>query len=648
MDADELFQSLKSFSLKSKSATIDLRQFVSTARLKAGEIELENALRLLEEQGRCELVPETGLAQSVTITDFFLMLLEDEYRSLTVEAATPFPQESSLPIPIPPSRMVAVDMKSDFATFLSGPTSSEHTVAKLVFPEGIEPLVVPRSLASTVLVEAAVTKLSAYLGDPRNSGFIESKLISIFKGNDMLIRQMMEDAAMRPKKASESVFSTSDFAFRFWTYLVNLVLQDFRKKKEKTHFDHGVCQSAYIVGYYSFFRKGQAQKEMEINADRKNLETLVRKAPYVFTFEDLYALTDEKGVPLVSKHSHQFIHSFLDEKSRRQGDESLPFMVRIHVNARNKDYFIQKDLLVPVFLKKLSEAAEELHDQYVTDWVAIMRRHASAPAMRNDASFQKDVELKVKEGYPFLTALANAPLLYLARSEANLSPESLEEIRRCFESSGTLRPLNELMGLFRNMILSEARSYLPIWETMPILRQIVALFHKLFSGRHEGGKPAPALSPKPQAAAAVRSIGDEEPPRPARRYQVKTQAAQAVNERDAQARYRRALTLLRDRYVPIGKNVDAALDELAEKWNPLFADGPKRELVDDVNALVRDFLRPVKRSLLSGTPDPQRIHALAEQLCGSKSLVKIKKKEPLLRYLELYIIKCLEPLRKQL
>ncbi len=647
MDADELFQSLKAFSLKSKSATIDLRQFAASMRPKAGEIEVETALRQLEEQGRCGIAPDKGPAQSVTITDYFLMLLEDEYRSLTVEAAKPFPQEASLPIPIPPSRIVSVDMKSDFATFLSGPSAPEHTVARLVFPEGIEPLVVPRSMASTVLVEAAVAKISAYLSDPRNAGFIESKLISIFKGNDVLIRQMMEDAAVRPKKASESVFSTSDFAFRFWTYLVNLVLQDFRKKKEKTHLDHGVCQSAYIVGYYSFFRKGQAQKEMEINADRKSLETLVRKAPYVFTFEDLYALTDEKGVPLVSKHSHQFIHSFLDEKSRRQGDESLPFMVRIHVNARNKDYFIQKDLLVPVFLKKLSEAAEELHDQYVSDWVAGMRRHAHVPAMKNDASFQKDVELKVKDGYPFLTSLANAPLLYLARSEANLSPESQEEIHRCFESSGTLRPLNELMGLFRNMILAEARSYLPIWETMPILRQIVALIHRLFASRGRAEKTAAPLFQK-QTPAAPRPVEEEAPAPPVRRFQARTQAAQAVNERDAQARYRRALILLRDRFVPIGKNVDAALEELAEKWNPLFADGPKRELVDDVNALVRDFLRPVKRSLLSGTPDPQRIHALAEQLCGSKSLVKIKKKEPLLRYLELYIIKCLEPPRKQI
>ena len=41
-------------------------------------------------------------------------------------------------------------------------------------------------------------------------------------------------------------------------------------------------------------------------------------------------------------------------------------------------------------------------------------------------------------------------------------------------------------------------------------------------------------------------------------------------------------------------------------------------------------------------PDLKRIHALAEQLSASKSLAKIKKRDLLMRYIELYMVRCLQ------
>jgi hypothetical protein len=640
MAAQELLQALHAFCLKNKSPTVDFRQFLASSP-HANEALIEAGLRELARLSRCVLIPAEGPVKSVAVPDYYLVLLNEELRNVGADPSKPFPKEETLSAPIPPSQIITVDIKADFAMLLSDAGASEQPIAKLVFPEGIENLIVPRSVAGTMLVEAAVGKVSAYLSDPKNSGFVESKLISIMKGNDVLVRQMVEDAASKPKKATESVFAPSDFAFRFWTYLMNFVLQDFRKKKEKTIQDHGVCQSAYIIVYYAFFRKGQTQKEQERAADLKSLEQLIRKPPYLFTFETLYKLSDDKGVPFVSKHSHQFIHSFLEERTRRTADESLPFMVRIHDAPHNKDYFIQKDLVVPVFLKKLSEAAEELHDLFLNDWIGVLKRHETRRIMKNDDAFRKEVALRVKEGYPLFTALASAPLLFLARSETSISQEAKDEIGRCLEPDNTLRPLSEIMGLFRQMLLSEARSYLPLWDTMPILRHIVALFRALFMATRRA-----------RAAAAVKERPEEVPPRaepePVQSVAERpaTARAAAVSERETLNRYRRALQILRDRYVPLGKNIDNALEELAEKWNPLYAEVQKKDLVEDVNALVRDFLRPVKRTLLSIPPDMKRIQALADQLSGSKSLAQIKKKEPLKRYLELFMIKCLEPQRK--
>ena len=87
--------------------------------------------------------------------------------------------------------------------------------------------------------------------------------------------------------------------------------------------------------------------------------------------------------------------------------------------------------------------------------------------------------------------------------------------------------------------------------------------------------------------------------------------------------------------------MDVTLARLSDEWNPLFDSKARHNLVEDVNALVRDFMRPIRASLQAKPPDGQRVNDLAEQLSTSKSLARISKKEPLRRYLQLYILKCL-------
>ena len=51
---------------------------------------------------------------------------------------------------------------------------------------------------------------------------------------------------------------------------------------------------------------------------------------------------------------------------------------------------------------------------------------------------------------------------------------------------------------------------------------------------------------------------------------------------------------------------------------------------------------PCPPQLSRAAPDLKRIHALAEQLSTSKSLAKIKKRDFLMRYIELYMVRCLQ------
>lgn len=106
--------------------------------------------------------------------------------------------------------------------------------------------------------------------------------------------------------------------------------------------------------------------------------------------------------------------------------------------------------------------------------------------------------------------------------------------------------------------------------------------------------------------------------------------------------YRAAIRSHISRHLPAGKSIDEALRELAEKWNPLYDPDKRKNLVEDVNSLVRDYLRPIRRSLLVSPPDAARVDELAKQLSKAKSLAGIKHTDTLLQYLELYMLKSLD------
>ncbi len=626
MRSQDLLSLLRAYALRAKRSVFDSREFFRSLPASEGSrAEAEAALAELSGKG----IVVSG--EDIVIPDFPVVALAEEYRQLVVDAWKPFPRVSTLSVPIAEADVISIDMKSGFTPLLETGGPIEKGVVRLVFPEGIDDLVVPRGQVGTDLVEAAVAKISRYLHNGKNDAYAEAKLVTLIRGGDMLVHQCMEDATMRPKKAAAAVLSPNDFIFKFWTHLSNLVLQDLRKKKEKTAEDQGCCQAAYIVGYTVFYQKGAAQKEQERAADRKSLETLVRKPPYVFGYEEMYGLRDDKGIVFVAKHDRGFITSFLEEKTKHAGSEGLAFLVRVHADAQNKDYFIHRDLLAPVFLKKLSEAAEELREGYINDWVAVLRREESRRIIKSDPAFAKDVEIRVKEDYPLLAALASGPLLYLARTETNITPAAADEVGACFGPDNSLKPLAELLGLVRAKLLKDARSYLPFWQTMPVIRQIVKFFRMLFEGR-------PARRP----GEAAREEAGREEGAPARAGDEDATSPSAIARERSSAVYQRAVQALRSQYVPAGKTIDGTLAELAEKWNPLYAVEQKRHLVEDVNSLVRDYLRPVKRTFRVSPPTLPRIHALAEKLSESRSLEKIKKRDVLERYIELYMIKCLE------
>jgi hypothetical protein len=653
MQSYDLLARLRSFALRSKSPTVDISSFLHTLSPEnADPREIEARVKELSFKGAFALSAENGKMFSVTFPDYPVMALTEEYRRISADPSRSFPREETLTVPIPAEDIAAMDAKAHLGALLAACSPESTGVVKLLFSENIPPLLVPRSSVGTDLIEASVGRISRYLQEPKNASYVESKLLTALRGSEVPVKQALEDTALRPRKSSSTVMAPTEFSVRFWSFLANVIAADIGAKTERTEADQALLQSGSIVAFAAFHQKGAADRELEKAADRKGLEAQVRKAPFVFGYQEMMLLKDEKGAVLATKHGRDFIMGFLREKTMTSEEEPLPYLVRLHAPAQNKDYFVQRDLIVPVFLKKLSEASDTLRIAYVKEWIDEMREDRTPQACRTDADFRRDVDQRVKEEFPVLPALANGPILVLASDSPFVTGEARDDLARCFARESTLRSLPALLGLSRARLHRDARSYLPFWQTAPILSRIVRFFRMLLRSREKDDEDETPDPGRLRAGGAGRQLGQGASPaaragvtgssRPGAAGAAGSAAASTgVPDRQALDRLRKAVQGLMLHFVPAGGSVEETLEGLIEKWNPLLEPGPKNDLVKDVNALVQDFIRPVRRSFLAQAPDLARIQALAGQLSASKSLSAIRKREPLLRYISLYMLQSL-------
>lgn len=74
-------------------------------------------------------------------------------------------------------------------------------------------------------------------------------------------------------------------------------------------------------------------------------------------------------------------------------------------------------------------------------------------------------------------------------------------------------------------------------------------------------------------------------------------------------------------------------------WNKLIGKVTHNNLTEDVNSLIKDYLRKVLRNMKSEGFNKERIENLAESLVKTPPMQKIGEPDALTMYIQLYIIK---------
>ncbi len=667
MDMEEVILGIiKSFAFKKKTPFFLYNDFLKVLERYAERKE-DNNLKLLafdereklrpllmslNEKGKIKVIFRGDRIDGIQIPSFYVDYLVKEYKKILNDPGIPFPGTDKAEISFPEDKILLINVKTDLVSVLNAFHEIEKEIIQINFPESIDNILVPTGLVRKTLIECAIMKIHRYLQDSRNSGFIFNKLITIMQKQEVILNEMMNDIITKPRKAFSSLMNPTAIGFKFWAHLASFILQDLKDKTDKLIDEIGYIQSAYLLGFFIVYQKGLVQKAMERKEDLSSLESQIKKSPYVFSATDLYDLADKHGVKYVKKYSPEFITNFISEKTKAKEGE-LPEVLRLR-GSKNKEYYIHRDLLLPVFLEKVAEAANEIKTDILEEWTGLLREDKKTKEMRDDVAFLNSLIKRVKESYPLLTALMNPNLLYIAKEELAVDYPVLNVVNSYFNGT-KLKPVNVILGLYRKSLLREAKAALPVWQTIPVLKGIVKFFIRLFKGKKKemisglGDESGEATASSGGETEKRRDSWDARSGRGVKtslsgsgsRYAAVRSAKSGISR----TKYLNAMKVLKEEFVGDATSINKRLDELAEKWNPLFDPVAKRNLVEDVNALIRDFLRSLKRGFKVKPPDAERIRNLAAQLAANKNLQKIKKKEYLKEYIALYMIKYLSEVK---
>jgi hypothetical protein len=691
-NAQALLHLLRIYTANHRSARVDRLEFVKFVKNYAGRYTLkfpqmesfvqhtegmvDTYLRVLTERGLCSLEKEGQEDRWIYFPQYFIEALHKAYKSIEAKPEIPFPSVEDLKITIPDHLITELNIKTDFVSALGELQTEKTQILRVTFPQLVNPLLVTSDLVERKLMELAVHKLRVYLESRNNASYVAHRLHTALRGDEHGLRDMISAVMTKPGRAVGTLLEPSDFSFRFWAHFANLVLQEHKDISEKTAEEHGFCQAAYLIGFYNVHFRGRQQKQNEKSSLVKKFEIQFHKYPYAYTLKDLYNVRDTKGVPLIRQSTKDVFLEYLEKKTKTESYESLPELVELKT-VHGKNYYIHKDLLVPLFVKMLHEQAREIKDYYVDEWVKLLKENKRIMAMSEDQEFYRDLDITLKNRAPFLYSLLNYNLLYLAKEQGKINYDMARTMDQVLdEKKGQLQPLPKILGLSRKDVLDDAKLRVPIWRRLSIFRGLFYFFQNIFRGikktwqksRDRAGSRKPegrtAFGEKPDVRTPDARTPDARTPGTLSSETTRgtawtsavspdsggtaTQAAEQVGSTTLRpvtsqqlAAYRRAISDLKEQLVGSDRTIADSLSQLMEKWNPLYDPQARTNLVEDVNAMVRDYLRNIRRTFRITPPDVARIRSLAEKLAANKSFDRIKRKDYFTRYLEIYMIKLL-------
>lgn len=576
-------------------------------------------LKLTDEKKALLVLADTD-RKAIVVTSFFIDSFTKRYKEIDNNQAIPFPLITDLPKQVP-IEVFEKRPAGDLLYFLfENPAPEEPVLYGLTFPRELPIVLYPSTLPVLSFVDIAVGKIRHMLRKEEFHDYFQKKIRISNPGKELSAKNFFTQVVTRPTDTLESLKTSAD-AFYFWNQLCYFIRQDYEKIKDYTQEDISILQAIQITEVAITFFKTKAQQDQQRVNALKSLEQILSKAPYYFNNDAIARFVDSRGIPLLGQYSEQDLNTWLHDATTSLEKNDLPALLVFKLESEQR-FFIFKNRVIPLIVRLASDARDTISELLVKEWYKLLKNYEAIPAVKEQKVFEKRLEQLVRQSSPVLYALLNSNFLPLVHYETRTSQEPVSEKINLF-TNGKLIPYSELLMLNRQELLTDAKIMLPFWYTIPLLSWIAALLFK---------KPKKKIKKNSEQISTVKDTDSEE----------NTVAKKQTSHKNE---LKNAAVEIEKKLVPDGSTLEQELQSNLLTWNKMLNKQSRAHLTEDVNALIRDYMRKILRTIRSSNFTAERIKELAETLINTPSLLKIRDRKELSAYVQLFMIKLVKNIK---
>jgi len=612
----DLLHLLRLFSLRRDRAQVTLQPFQDYLHRYARhylqqkpelavhlEISLEtllSELKKIQADGDIEITTDKSNTTIIFVPYFHVDNISRQYANLEQHPDIPFPLLSDLPKNFPGKLLKPISLSDDIAVINSESRESSFLYA-LNYNGDIPALIFPGSYKTEKLLNLALDKVKLFLSKDESRDYMQKRLLVANPGKEFTVKTFISRTASHSVNSFQNVKESGD-NYILWGQLCAFIKQEFAKKNEKLPDEIALLQAVGILEYLNNYYRNKVQKDIQTDTALKNLLLAFQKAPYYFTMKQITQFTDSRGVPLLGQYSEETLQNFMKKKTSTSEKYIIPDILTF-TNSSNDRFYLLTEKVVPLLISLINEARKPVRELCIKKWHEMLLNFEQDESMKSDAAFNELLKETTSHSTPNLHGLLNAPFILSIIADPRLNEIQAMEINRIFPA-GKPAAYNEILMLNRYEILSNTKILLPFWYTIPIISSIIAFF------KRKKKKPQPVQPEKKETV-----------------YKKPKLKLKDVAEKIAAE------------FLSEGMTIDQALEKSLDEWNHTLGHPARENLTEDVNALIRDYLRGINRTVSITSFTADRVRGLAKTLLESPGLSKIKERKALQDYTELYIIK---------
>jgi hypothetical protein len=622
---------------------------------------LSNVLRNLEKNQKVILLRSSDQPLTIQYPEYFISEITHLYIEASQQMTAPLPAENLLTHPVPEQLIQPIDIKTEFVSWLhkalpdGSQSDSEDNnqesdsidprpVLRLLFPDGLPSLISTKEALQDKMVVSCVQKLRNYLINPKNMAYIKQKLAPVFKGREIPLRDILQQILTSPEQCAKGILSSTDFLFQFWTHLSTNIIKEFNDKQDKQIDEQNYCQASYLLGYYSVYCKGIEQRKKDSESGLKSFINMLKKPPYAFTMQEMYTFTDDKGVLLLQKCTREQLHSFIADNMRSKDGNALPVLLRLQL-PNGKQVFVVYESIPQIIISLLSKVQKQFRDYYLLTWQKAFKEGKTLSTIESPKKFELHVEERLKHYYPLLYSVLKFDSIFLVSQESYTKAEAKQILISLIDiKNKTLKNYSDILNLSHSQLLSDTKIMLPFWIVVPLLKNIVLFFRKLFLGKdfvytdgtgldYEGQEADSSAHFSQSSGSTAKELGAAKQTNPT------TSSSQSAKSQKAE--FKNKVLEIAEEFTYPGKSLEQSLKASIDEWNTLLEPKAKQNLIEDVNSMCRDFLRGLKISYRKNPPSVSDIQEMAKRLSTNDVFSRIRNRDGLREYIELYFLKIL-------